>query len=373
MGRNRKSNRGSAPAAPPTPSPELASILRDVTIHKLLWDRHRTGNPHTEELQALGVRSLDAFDTYLLKRNIEENTAKLSEAEQVQLLQQITSEMEAAGYPNALITQLGHNALLIALVYRGSPQVRWNAMLLARKSPLWWEQIGNGFSNFFEPLLEALVRNSMEYLLLQAAEEAGVSNEELRNLDVMNPSEEFLNKTFNSFMRYFTLVHTEGKTNNVLGAAMQTAMEQVGVNTEATNAKSFYPPGSAIPTVSPIFVEYLKKQYRRTQERLPDMVDLYRGTDDLELGIPMSPWSTRLATAIFNGKVHSARIPKRYIFMTHDDPNFISQFRTEKEHLVLESGLMKNVTRRTPAKLSQYDSEEQTDYETYGEIVEVGA
>ena len=156
----------------------------------------------------------------------------------------------------------------------------------------------------------------------------------------------------NTFIEKFTWTHSSENTSNVLGAAIQSAMSQVGPNADAPPAPSFYRPGIKPPEPHSTVVRYLNEQYEYTQERLRDAgqtsVQLYRGQrKDFKLGIPMGPWSEDKYVSVNFGDILNERdMPARFIFMTYTDPRFKTKYNSEDEYLILETAAMQGATAR---------------------------
>lgn len=251
------------------------------------------------------------------------------------------------------------NLSLAALSLYGEPEVRVQAIeALGEKTEPWITvQDGRRISLGFSPS-DNVAYMSLDVRLLKALKSLQ-STPEGKNLrlnaaslsDFNNLPPAIQESLFNRFIKIFSYTHTSENTDNVLGAAIQHALSQVGVNQEGTG-KSFYRPGVSTPATNPVILELLRRQYERTQKRLREnQYELYRGVlprNDFQ-GIPMSPWSPdrRIAVdfatkdgASERGTVYSSHIPKKYIFMTHDDPNWESKWQEEAEFLVMEQGYM---------------------------------
>ncbi len=154
-----------------------------------------------------------------------------------------------------------------------------------------------------------------------------------------------------AFMKAFTQTHTSQNTNNVLGAAIQTAVSRVGPNADQPAPPSFYRKGIKPPEPHPEVVRLLNNQYQQTQAEYAQQgvtdVMLYRGNRaNFRLGIPMGPWSEdETVAADFGNQFNEYRMPVRYIMMNHNSPNFVTRYDTEAEYLVLETAAIARATR----------------------------
>jgi hypothetical protein len=208
---------------------------------------------------------------------------------------------------------------------------------------------------------------SLDHRLLQAARTTKVAGVDPTNYqsvlqEIQNNPDGRLSK---SFIRAFTYTHTNQNTENILGAQIQDALFRIGPNADTkTPPRSFFRPIDTVPETSPAIISALQAQYNRTQKVFEnfsiDEAELYRGTNSgFKFGLPMSPWSEDEHVAqIFSidssnpasklyAEVTTARIPKKYIWITSADVNFNEyESGNEYEVLVLEHALMANATRR---------------------------
>ena len=158
---------------------------------------------------------------------------------------------------------------------------------------------------------------------------------------------------FDLFMLNFFYTHTSQNTSNILGAAIQQAMSQVGPNAQIPNIPSLYPPGVTPPRPHPEIVRYLQAWYEKTQQELQrSEIELYSGGSSFSnTGIPMGPWSESKFTAqrfaygtrTTNGALNHGFVPRKYIFAHYMQPFFLSHFG-EREFLVLETAALQNGT-----------------------------
>lgn len=346
MGRNRKSNRGSI-----TPATLETALMQKSALQQMQTFRD---DATQEEIKQAVYTAYDA-----LKQTI----SRLSPADQQALFVQASARRtDAALNKNE---RFSDDATMIALGLYGNPALRWEALKNIRDYPIPLHVILT--KNESVPILSGsdFNRLSFDKLLYEALRNVGIDVDDVRNIDVTNPTaiqdqfgEEMFDIVTSQFMQYFSDKHS-GSNNNLCGAAMQTAVAQIGENKGVRNPPSFYPKGTIAPEPAPLILALLQRQYERTQAQITQArIPLYRGTKKLDIGIAMSPWSVSSEIARKHagktGTLYFADIPKQHIFMMHTDPNWASTFPLEKEFLILESGMNKRVTRRKQTPLAGY-------------------
>lgn len=159
----------------------------------------------------------------------------------------------------------------------------------------------------------------------------------------------------NSFATKFTYTHTSQNTvgeYSVLGAAMQTAVSQVGPNRGLTPVRNYWRTGVKPPMPHPEIVAALQFEYESHQQRLritfPEgYMQLYRG-EKLQPGQPYEPFSTNdIVAKRFSqpgGYLRDVRVPLESIFTSVYSSNWRTNFDDEVEYLVLGTHFSANTT-----------------------------
>lgn len=338
MGRNRKSNRGSA-------NEESAALMQSaLKVENYFKQLQLPDAPYGEKHD---------FITQQVIQKSREFLAQVSRSPldaQQTILAQLKSQTTLS-YADQL--------LLYSLIIVGDPNIRWDAIRYYENVI---SQVGGRTSNitleelkYEDVVVENMLWNygnhSLDYVLLKEIQEiGGIPEETIPDLTQLSPAQQ--DDLVNSVMATFTLLHTNGATYNELGAAMQTALADVGPN-RGLPYRSFYPPNTITPSVNPLMAQIVQRQYEITQEYLNSIPDkMWRGDDGIlrrgmsssvELGIPMSPWTPLIGVALDNADapnylVYESNIPKKYVFMVDSQRNFRSQYG-EREALILETAL----------------------------------
>lgn len=372
MGRNRKSNRGSTGAskfALLQSAVEASDALQRFLIENVPegeYDEESATWQQKTDKNSIGLRFA------LLEENIHhklENLVSIGNPETHRaILKQLRSQ-RVLSYADQLA--------LYAIAMMSAPDVRWEALQFydnyidqtgGKKAKVTLEVLPlkqTGYVNSRDVLW--YLWYSLDYKLLQninylnRGRKRKIPVSEIANLDQLPRA---LQETLvNEFMSSYTKLHTDGATYNMLGAAMQTAMGEVGVN-KGLPFRSFYLPHVMPPRPNPLMVQLLQRQYEITQAFLADNpTSLWRGMSGrIQLGIPMSPWTTEQIVALSNAEeperlVYQASIPKEYIFMTSQQRNFQTKYSGENEYLVLETALAGKSVSKSRETLSSENKE----------------
>ena len=249
---------------------------------------------------------------------------------------------------------------VMALALYGNPDLRLRAVAYAgsdmpsyvQRERITGQKLGGGYRTEAVEIAKqktAIYENiqyySLEYRLHLTSTDFNATGEVFTRSERVHQKE---------FIREFVRTHTIQNTDNVLGAAIQSAMSQVGPNRESS-AQSLYPKGIKPPEPHPKIVKFLQQRYEQTQREYAQSgitdVQLYRGTKRGSInGIPMSPWSdTESVSLNFTGGDYLAgtsgykptlnrapNMPARYVFMHYGQSDFVTAF-TENEFLILET------------------------------------
>jgi len=208
---------------------------------------------------------------------------------------------------------------------------------------------------------ELVGRLSLEYRLVQAKELAKKST-------YKNVAE--------TVAEAFTYTHTSQTTtgsdndgeqvnHSVLGAAMQTAVSQVGPNRGLNPVRNFWPDEVKPPMPHPEIVAALQTEYESHQRRLritfPEgYIRLYRG-EKLQPGNPYEPFTTNISVAKRfsqpGGYVRDVYVPIESIFTSEYSANWSTNFTGESEYLVLGTHFSANTT-ETPVSTFEWNGKD---------------
>lgn len=370
MGRNRKSNRGNATTT--APATLETALVQKSALHqmRLAFINRASGDaqlPIVQQVLALnsesGVNDIENI-VYPAYDALKQTISRLSPADQQTLFDQTVARRIN---PENVFESFSNDATMFALVLYGTPAIRWEALTHLRDYPLKAHTLSTENAEVRVIANTDINRLSLDQLLYMTLRNIGIDSDDIRNIDVTNPTaiqdqfgEEMFDVITSQFMRNFSSKHA-GANNNLCGAAMNTALAKIGENQDVRTVPSFYPKDVDVPAPTPLILALLQRQYERTQRAITQAtVPLYRGSRKLNIGIPMSPWTTNLDTAKKHtgktGVLYSADIPKRFIFMMHTDPNFMTDFPMEQEYLILESGLKRQVKKRTSTTIDGYNN-----------------